>query len=85
MHDSTLHDYPIALAFVMGISTAGVAQWLEHQTPDRKVASSIPRRSSGRFSSPGSTFCAESYFGVTAVARKRSRSLRQKWQAAGYS
>ena len=42
----------------------------------------------GKFSSPGSTFCVDSYFGIrlpisaTAVARKRLRSFRQKcrWQ-----
>ena len=48
----------------------------------------IPAGAAGEFSSPGSTICADSYFGihstphVTAVARKRSRSFCQKcrWQ-----
>ena len=48
----------------------------------------IPAGVVGEFSSPGSTFCADCYFGirsthrVTAVARKRSRSFCQKcrWQ-----
>ena len=44
----------------------------------------IPAGAAGEFSSPGSTFCADSYFGirVTAVARKRPRSFCQKcrWQ-----
>ena len=48
----------------------------------------IPAGTAGEFSSPGSTFCADSYFGirstprVTAVARKKSRSFCQKcrWQ-----
>ena len=44
----------------------------------------VPAGAAGEFSSPGSTFCADSYFGirVTAVARKRSRSFCQKcrWQ-----
>ena len=47
----------------------------------------IPAGAAGEFSYPGSTFCANSYFGirstrVTAVARKRSRSFCQKcgWQ-----
>ena len=48
----------------------------------------IPAGAAGEFSSPGSTFCADSYFGirshpcVTAVARKRRRSFYQKrrWQ-----
>ena len=40
----------------------------------------VPAGAAGEFSSPGSTFCADSYFGtpsVTAVARKRSRSFCQ--------
>ena len=45
----------------------------------------VPAGAAGEFSSfPGSTFCADSYFGirVTAVARKKSRSFCQKcrWQ-----
>ena len=48
----------------------------------------IPAGTAGEFSSPGSTFCADSYFGIrstpvfTAVARKKSRSFCQKcrWQ-----
>ena len=41
-----------------------VAQWLECRSPDRKVSGSSPGRSGERISSPGSTFCADSYFGV---------------------
>ena len=48
----------------------------------------IAAGATGEFSSPGSTFCADAYFGilstphVTAVARKSSRSFCQKcrWQ-----
>ena len=48
----------------------------------------VPAGAAGEFSSPGSTFCADSHLGirstprVTAVARKRSRSLCQncRWQ-----
>ena len=48
----------------------------------------IPAGTAGEFSSPGSTFCADSYFRypfharVTTVARKKSRSFCQKcrWQ-----
>ena len=36
---------------------AGIAQWLERQTRDRKVSGSNPGRSSGKVSSPGSVFC----------------------------
>ena len=39
---------------------AGIAQWLERRTRDRKVAA-------GEFSSPGSTFCADSYFGICST------------------
>ena len=49
----------------------------------------IPAGTAGEFSSPGSTFCADSYFGIRStpvlpatVARKKSRSFCQKcrWQ-----
>ena len=48
----------------------------------------IPAGAAGEFSSPGSTFCADFYFGIRftpvlpAVARKKSRSFCQKrrWQ-----
>ena len=47
----------------------------------------IPAGAAGEFSSPGSTFCADSFrypfhSSVTAVARKRSRSFcqKQRWQ-----
>ena len=36
---------------------AGIAQWLEHRTHD-------PAGAAGEFSSPWSTFCADSYFGI---------------------
>ena len=49
----------------------------------------IPAGAAGEFSSPESTFCADSYFGirsvshVTALARKRPRSFcrqKRRWQ-----
>ena len=49
------------------ITRAGIAQWLEHWTRDWKVTDSNPHRSSGRFSSPGSTFCVDSYFGICST------------------
>ena len=42
---------------VTGMWGAGIAQRLERGTRDRKV----PVGAAGEFSSPGSTFCAESY------------------------
>ena len=55
-----------------------VAQWLERRTRrDRKVVR-ISAEAAGEFSSPGSAFYADSYFGIrstcTAVAHKRFRS-----------
>ena len=49
---------------------AGIAQWLGRRTRDRKVAGSSPD-SSGRveFPSPGSAFCADSYFGIRSTYR----------------
>ena len=49
----------MANASAMG---AGIAQWLERQTRVR-----IPAGTAGEFSSPGSTFCADSYFGIRST------------------
>ena len=46
---------------------AGIAQWLERRTRDRKVADSNPCWSGGIISSPGSTFWADSYFGIRST------------------
>ena len=50
----------------------------------------IPAGAAGEFSSPGSTFCADSfrypfYPRVTAVARKKIPVILPKVQVAGYS
>ena len=51
----------------------------------------IPAGTAGEFSSPGSTFCADSYFGirstprVTTVARKKIPVILPKVQVPGYS
>ena len=42
---------------------AGIAQWLERRTRDRKVPGSSPGRSGGRIL----TFCADSYFGIRST------------------
>ena len=45
-----------------------MAQWLERRARDRKVAGSSPgKRAAGYFSSPGSTFCTDSYFGIRST------------------
>ena len=67
---------------------AGIAQWLERRTRDRKVAGSNPCRSGGRILFSRVNFLCWLLFRypfhphVTAVARKRPRSFRQKcrWQ-----
>ena len=67
---------------------AGIAQWLERRTRDRKVPGSSPGRSGGRIFFSRVNFLCWLLFGypfqprVTAVARKRSRSFCQKcrWQ-----
>ena len=67
---------------------AGIAQWLERRTRDRRVASSNPCRSGGRVFFSGVNFLCWLLFRypfhprVTAVARKRPRSFCQKcrWQ-----
>ena len=42
---------------------------IESRTSDRKVASLSPGRrgAAGEFSSPGPTFCADSYFGIRST------------------
>ena len=63
--------------------------WLEPQAHERKVPVRVPTVATGEFSSPGSTFCADSYFGicstpcVTAVACGRSQSFCQKCRQQG--
>ena len=67
---------------------AGIAQWLEHRTRDRKVAGSNPCWSGGRIFFSRVNFLCWLLFlypfhpHVTAVARKRSWSFCQKcrWQ-----
>ena len=67
---------------------AGIAQWLERRTRDRKVAGSNPCRSGGRIFFSRVNFLCWLLFRypfhprVTAVARKRPRSFCQKrrWQ-----
>ena len=64
---------------------AGTAQWLSDTRDGKFSRLWIP---AGEHFSPGSTFCAESYFAIrlipniTAVVRKRSQSFCQKcrWQ-----
>ena len=67
-------------------------RWLSGQSTGFVVERSrvrVPAGAAGELSSPGSTFCADSYFGIRStpvlpltVARKRSRSFCQKcrWQ-----
>ena len=46
----------------------------------------IPAGTAGEFYSPGSTFCADSYFGIrSTVARKKIPVILPKVQVAGYS
>ena len=46
---------------------AGIAQWLERQTHDWKVAGLNPCRSGGRIFFSRSTFCADSYFRIRST------------------
>ena len=59
------NDLPLPLrqelsldSFKSNLRGAGIAQWLERRTRDRKVAGSSPGRSDGRILSPGSAFYA---------------------------
>ena len=46
---------------------AGIAQWLKRRTRDRKVIVRVPAGAAGEFSSPLSTFYADSYFGTRST------------------
>ena len=66
---------------VSSVAGAGIAQWLERRTRDRKVAGSNPCRSGGRIFFSRVNFLCWLLFRypfhpcVTAVARKRPRSF----------
>ena len=72
---------------------AGIAQWLEGQTRDRKVPGLSPNRNGRRMFFSRVNFLCWLLFRypfhphVTAVARKRSRSFCQKcrWQVAKHT
>ena len=49
----------------LGDKTWWIAQWLELETERSRVQ--IPVGSAGEFSSPGSTFCADSNFGIRST------------------
>ena len=77
------------LTCILDVCTeAGITQWLERRTRDRKVAGSNPCRRGGRILFSRVNFLCwlllwyPFHPHVTAVARKRPRSFRQKcrWQ-----
>ena len=84
------NGYHMSLIIVESAAShgAGIACWLERRTRDRKVASSNPGRSGGRFLLLQSQFCVLTLIRcpihprVTTVARKRHRSFCQncRWQ-----
>ena len=64
---------------------AGIAQWLERRTRDRKVSGSNPCRGGGRIFFSSVNFLCWLYFGIRStpvLAGKRPRSFCQKcrWQ-----
>ena len=69
---SDVFEYPLPshsfdIEMVLPLWGAGIAEWLECRTRDRKVAVRIPAGAAGEFSSPGSTFCADSYFSIRST------------------
>ena len=51
----------------VGLAGAGIAQWLERGLVIERSRVRIPAGTAGEFSSPGSTFCADSYFGIRST------------------
>ena len=78
----------VAQSSIVAILIAGIAQWLDRRTRDRKVAGSNPCWSGGRIFFSRVSFMCWLLFRYpfhphgTEVARKRSRSFCQKcrWQ-----
>ena len=61
------YKFTMGLRFSLLFGFAGIAQWLECRIRDWKVAGSNPCRAKGKFSSPGSTVCADSYFSMRST------------------
>ena len=65
----------MSLMMIYSTWGAGIAQWLERGQLNGKSAGlviersrvRIPAGAAGEFSSPGSTFCADSYFGIRST------------------
>ena len=49
------------------VSSFRIAQWLECWTHDQRSRVQIPAGVAGKFSSLGSNFCADSYFGICST------------------
>ena len=70
---SATHSYQCVQHFPVSSGSgdrggAGIAQWLEHRTRDWKGSRvQVPAGAAGEVSSPGSTFCADSYFGIRST------------------
>ena len=85
-HHHHHHYYYFFFFFFRKSANSGIAQWLERRIRDWKVLGSSPARSGGRsFFSRVNFLCWHLlrypfHPRVTAVARKRSRSLCQKCQ-----
>ena len=85
--DEACRQVQVAMAIESGqnglnrIVGIGDSSAVEHQICNRKVSGSSLAGAVGKFSSPWSIFCADSYFGI-AIACKISRSFCQKcsWQ-----
>ena len=67
---------------------SGISRWQGARFTIERSRVRVPAGAAGRFSAPGSTFCADSYFGIRStprvitVALQMSRSFWQKcmWQ-----
>ena len=62
-----------------------MAQWLEQRTRVKRSRVRVPAGVAGKVSSPGSTFCADSYFGICSTPvlpqqhdRKKTEKKRRK-------
>ena len=57
----------VCLSLFPHLQGTAIAQWLERRTRAERSRVQIPVEAAGEFSSPDSTFCADSIFGIRST------------------
>ena len=69
----------VVILNAMGKTKAGTAQWYSAGREIERSRVRIPEKAAGEFSSSGSTFCADPYFGI-----RSSEPVRPNGNALGW-